>query len=74
MEIKRISTNGAGSTACQHVEECKLIIFISLYKAPHKVRYIETNRKEREEEPQAHWHRAKFPEQNTNSLCSKIKN
>jgi hypothetical protein len=58
-----------------------------LYKAqiqvdqgpPHKTRYTETNKKKKKEEesgkePQAHGHRVKFPEQNTNSLCSKIKN
>ena len=41
---------------------------------PHKTRYTETNRKESGEEPGAHGHKGKFPEQNTNSLCSKIKN
>jgi hypothetical protein len=49
-----LSTNGAGSTGDQHVEECKLIHFISLYKAqvqvdqgpPHKIRYTESNRRE----------------------------
>ena len=40
---------------------------------PHKTRYTETNRKESGEEPQGHGHRGKFPEENTNSLCSKIK-
>ena len=57
-------------------------ILISLYKAqiqvnqgpPHKTRHTEINRKESEEEPQAHEHRGNFPEQNNNSLCSKIKN
>jgi hypothetical protein len=76
------STNGAGSNGGQHVEECELIHLISLYKAqvqvdqgpPHKIRYTETNRKESGEEPQAHGHREKFPEQNISSLCSKIKN
>ena len=33
----------------------------------HKTRYTETNRKESGEEPQAHGHRANFPEQNTDS-------
>jgi hypothetical protein len=50
------STNGAGSTVIQHVEEC---ILISLYKAhvqvdqgpPHKARYTETNGRESGEEP-----------------------
>ena len=41
---------------------------------PHKTRYTETNRKVSREEPQAHGHRGKIPEQNTNGLCSKIKN
>jgi hypothetical protein len=39
---------------------------------PHKTRYTETNRKESGEELQAHGHRGKFPEQNTNSLCSQL--
>jgi hypothetical protein len=64
------------------VEECKSIHSYLLYKAQvqvdqgpaHKTRYTETNRKESGEEPRAHRHRGKFPEQNTNSLCSKIKN
>ena len=74
------STNGAGSTGGQHVEKCKSIHSYLLYKAqvpvdqgfPHKNRYTESNRKESREEPQAH--RGNFPEKNTNSLCSKIKN
>ena len=41
---------------------------------PHKTRYTETNRKESGEEPWAHGHKGEFPEQNTYSLCSKIKN
>ena len=41
---------------------------------PHKTRYTETNKKESGEEPQADRHRGNFPKQNTNSLCSKIKN
>ena len=40
----------------------------------HKTIHTETNRKETGEEHQAHGHRAKFPEQNTNSICSEIKN
>jgi hypothetical protein len=56
-------------------------ILISLYKvqvqvdqAPlHKTRYTETYRRESGEEPPAHGHRRKFPEQNTNGLCSKNK-
>ena len=54
----------------------------SLYKAqvqvdqrpPHKTRYTETNRTESGEELRIYWHRENFPEQNTNGLCSKIKN
>ena len=72
------STNG--TTSGQHVEESNLTILISLYKAqvqvnqgpPHKTRCTETNRKESGEEPKGHGHRGNFPEQNTNSLCSKI--
>jgi hypothetical protein len=41
---------------------------------PHKTRDTETNKKEIWEEPQAHGHGGKFPEQNTNSLYSKLKN
>jgi hypothetical protein len=41
---------------------------------PHKTRYTETRRRESGEEPQTHGHRGNLPEQNTNSLCSKIKN
>ena len=76
------STNGAASTGSQHVEECKLIHSYFLYKAQvqvdqgplHKIRYTENNRKESGEEPQAHGHRGNFPQENTNSLCSNIKN
>ena len=79
---KAFSTNGAGSTGDQHVENANGPIIISLYKAqiqvdqgtPHKTRYTKTNRKENGEELQAHGHREKFPEKNTNSLCSKNKN
>ena len=53
-----VSTNGAGSTGTQHVEECNPSILISLSKAqvqvdqgtPHKTRDTETNRKESGEE------------------------
>ena len=41
---------------------------------PHKTRYTESNNRENGEEPQAHGHRGKFPEQNTNGLYSKINN
>jgi hypothetical protein len=47
-----------------------------LHIKPDTLKLIEKkvkNRKESEEEPLAHRHRGKFPEQNTNSLCSKIK-
>ena len=57
-------------------------MLISLYKVqvqgdqgpPHKNRYSETYIKDSDEETQAHGHRRKFPEQNNNGLCSKIKN
>ena len=39
-----------------------------------KTRHTETNRKENGEEPWAHGHKGNFPEQNTYSLCCKIKN
>jgi hypothetical protein len=53
------STNGAGSTGNQHVEECKLIhsYFPVQNSSPsgsrtsHKTRYTENNRKESGEEP-----------------------
>jgi hypothetical protein len=41
---------------------------------PHKTRYTETKRRELGEELQKHGHRAKFPEQNRDGLCSKINN
>jgi hypothetical protein len=73
------STNGAASTGSYHVEECKSVL-ISMYKAqvqvdqgphikPDTLKLIEIA-----EEPRAHRQRGNFPEQNTNSLCSKIKN
>jgi hypothetical protein len=58
-------------------------ILISLYKAqvqvdqepPRKTRYTKTDRRESEQEPRTtHGHRGKVLEQNTNGLCSKIKN
>ena len=57
-------------------------ILFSLYKAqvqldqgpPHETSYSETNRRVIGEGPRTHGHRGNFPEQNTNSLCSKIKN
>jgi hypothetical protein len=33
---------------------------------PHKTRWAESNRRQSEKEPQTHWHRVKFLEQNTN--------
>ena len=39
----------------------------------HKSRYTECTRRESGEEPGTHRNRGKFPEQNTNGLCSKIK-
>jgi hypothetical protein len=41
---------------------------------PHKTRYTETSRREGGEEPLTHGHRGKLHEQNTNDLCSKVKN
>jgi hypothetical protein len=41
---------------------------------PHKTRYNETNRRESWEELWTHGHSVKVHEQNTNGLCSKIKN
>jgi hypothetical protein len=75
-------TNTASSTGGYHVEECKSTHFISLYKVqiqfdqgpPYKTRYTETNRREIGEEPLAHEHSRKLPEQNASSLCSLIKN
>jgi hypothetical protein len=75
-------TNGAGSTVGQHAEEHKWIHSYLLYKAqvqvnqgsPHKTSYTETYREESGEEPLTYGHKGKIPEQNTNGLCSKIKN
>jgi hypothetical protein len=41
---------------------------------PPKTRYTESNIRESEEKSLTHGHRGKFPEQNTNGLCSKISN
>jgi len=41
---------------------------------PHQTRYTQTNRRKSGEESQTPEHWRKFPEQNTNGLCSKIKN
>jgi hypothetical protein len=41
---------------------------------PHKTRYTETNRKLSGGILQTHGHRGKFPEQNTNGLCSEVNN
>jgi len=40
---------------------------------PHQTKYIQTNRRKSGEESRTHGHWGKFPEQNTNGLCSKIK-
>jgi hypothetical protein len=53
---------------------------ISLYKAQiqvdqgpqHQTRYVEFNRSRSRKEPQSHGLREKFPDQNTNGLCSKV--
>jgi hypothetical protein len=76
-----ISTNVAGSTGIQHIEECTSIL-ISLYKGqvqvdqepPCKTRYTETTQRGSGEEHETQGHRGNFHEQNTNDLCSKIKN
>jgi hypothetical protein len=57
-------------------------LLISLYKAQVQVdrgpslktRDTENYRRESDEEPRTHGHRGKFPEENNNGLCSKIKN
>ena len=57
-------------------------ILISLHKVqvqvdqgpPHKTKYTETNRKVSGEDHWVQGHKGKLPEQNTNSLWSKIKN
>jgi hypothetical protein len=67
----------------QHFQQMVMFqLVVSMYKVqaqvnqglPYKTRYIYSNRKENGEEPQAHGHRGKFPDQNTNCLCSKIMN
>jgi hypothetical protein len=70
------STNGSGLTGGQHVEECKSIhSYLPVQSSsPSGSRTFTENREESGEEPRAHGHRGKIPEQNTNSLCSKIKN
>ena len=47
---------------------------IGVQGPPHKTRHTETIRKGTWEGPEGHGHRGKVPEQNANSLCSKIKN
>jgi hypothetical protein len=71
---------GAGLSVIQNIEECKLTILISLYKAQlhsdqgpsYKTRYTEFIRRESKKEPQMHRHRGKLLEQNTNGLGCKI--
>ena len=73
---------GADSTGSQHAEGCKLIhSYLPIQTKvqvdqgpPHKTRNTETNRRESGEEVGVRGHRGNFPEQNSNSLCSKIKN
>jgi hypothetical protein len=64
------STNGAGSTGRQHVEECKLIhTYLPVQSTiqngsktpPHKTRYTESNRTETGEKPRIQGHKGKFP-------------
>jgi hypothetical protein len=58
-EKTEFSTNGAGSTGGQYVEECKSIHSYLLVQSsssggsrtPHKIRYTKPNRRESEEEP-----------------------
>ena len=57
-------------------------IFVTLHKAQlqvdqgpqNKTRYTESNIRESGKDPQTHWHRTKFPKQNSNGSGSKIKN
>ena len=73
---KAFSTNGAGSTGDQHVENANGPIIISLYKAqiqvdqgtPHKTRCTETYRGESVEDPWTLGLRGKIREQNTKWL------
>ena len=79
------STNGVGSTGCQHVEECKSIHSYLLVQSSNPkwikdlhiksdtLKLIEKKKKKRVGTSLKHGHRGKFPEQNPNSLCSKIK-
>ena len=63
-------------------KNANLPILISLYKAqvqvdqgvPHKTRYTETNRKKLGKTLEHMGTGGKVPEQNTNGLCSTIKN
>jgi len=76
------SANGAGSTGGQHVEECRSVhayqpaqsLSPSESRTFNQTRYIQTNRIKSGEAPGTHGHWKKFPVQNTNGLCSKIKN
>jgi len=76
------SPNGACSTGGQHVEECKLIhsycpvqrLSPSDQGPPHQIRYTQINDRKSGEESQSHGHWGQFTEQNTNDLCSMIKN
>jgi len=43
-------------------------------RPPHQTRYTQTNRRKSGEASRTHGYWRKFPEQNTNGLCSKIKN
>jgi hypothetical protein len=76
------STNGAGTTGDCHVEECELIHFYLLVQSSsqvdqrtlHKTRDTEIYRGKSGEKPRRYGHRGKIPKQNSNDLCSKIKN
>ena len=72
------SANGAVSTFSWQVEEYKFIhsyLFVeSSSPSQVQIRLAESNRRVSGKEPQTHWHRGKFHEQNTTSSCSKVNN
>ena len=57
-------------------------IFVILHKAQvqvnqgpqYKTRYTESNRRENGKDPRIHWHRGKFPKQNSNGSGANMKN
>jgi hypothetical protein len=76
------STNGVDTTGGYHVEECELIhsylllqsSSLSGWKNSTKTRDTEDYRGEGGENPRIYGHMGKFPKQNSNGLCYKIKN